>query len=184
MIVDHALGFAQTTHLSEGWMQAVRMTGTRFAMPAFMICSGMLLAARSVTRRRWSEVAAAALVVNLGAAVTGMASFVPDILALWCLAIAFQRPMRRWPTLIVVIGLLQAVHWQVPVGGYQPGWVVAFIGIGVLASRGDLDGLFERAARTAPAQVAAMGRHPLAWYVGHLLVFGAITLLGKQLTWW
>lgn len=184
MVVDHTLGFAQMTSLNQGWLHAIRITATRLAMPAFMICSGILVAHHAVSRRRWAEVATVAVVVNLAAIYYGMGTFVPDILAVWCLVMLLAQPVRRWPVTMAVLGLLQAVYWPAPFGDYQPGWVLAFVALGVLAGRtGDHEVLHPIGTRL-PDWVASMGRHPLAWYAGHLAALAGITAIGARLGWW
>lgn len=184
MVVDHALGFAQMTALTDPWMHAVRFTATRLAMPIFMVCSGILLTHHSVSRRRWLEVAGAAIVVNLAAIYDGMGTFVPDILAVWCFVMLLASPIRRWPMSMAVLGLLQATYWGVPFGDYQPGWVMAFVALGVLAERaGDREVLAPIGERL-PAWTASMGRHPLAWYTGHLAALAGLTAIGAHFSWW
>ncbi|MCU1496898.1 MAG: hypothetical protein JWM47_851 [Acidimicrobiales bacterium] len=184
MVVDHALGFAQTTTLSEPWMHTIRMTVTRLAMPGFMVCSGILLAHHSVSRRRWTQVAVAAVVVNVAAVYDGMSTFVPDILAVWCLVMLLAVPVRRWPMTMAVLGLLQAVYWRLPFGDYQPGWVLAFVALGVLAERaGDREVLRPIAVRL-PNWIVSVGRYPLRWYTGHLAVLAAVTAMGVHFAWW
>lgn len=184
MIVDHALGFAQTTDLEATWMAIIRGSVTRLAMPAFMICSGILVARRPLSRRRWSEVAAAALLVNVAAAVVGMGAFVPDILALWCVVMLFASPIRRWPVACAALGLLQSAYLPVPIDNFQPGWVLAFVALGVLAEQSGRREPLPAIGERLPSWTAAMGRHPLAWYLGHLAVLAGLTLLGSGLGWW
>lgn len=184
MIVDHSLGFAQSTELAEPWMRLARLSVTRLALPVFMICSGLRLARRSVTTRRWAEVLIAALVVNAGALLAGMPEFVPDILALWCLVMVLAAPIRRYPATAVVLGLLQSMYWRVPIGNYQPGWVLAFVALGVLVARSGDRELLEPISSRLPDWIAAIGRHPLSWYVGHLAALGALTVGGRYAGWW
>ncbi|MCR8526164.1 hypothetical protein WB334_24965, partial [Escherichia coli] len=153
MIIDHALGFAETTDLGQPWMHVVRSTATRPAMPVFMICSGMLLARRGITPARWSGVAAVAFAVNATAIATGLGSFVPDILAVWCLIMLASQALRAQPLLMAGLGLLQSRHAPWPLPGYQPGWVLAFVALGVLAERSGDRWALDAAARSLPGAV-------------------------------
>ncbi len=184
MIIDHSLGFAQSTELVEPWMHVVRLSFPRLALPAFMVCSGMLLAGRSMTIRRWTEVLIAALIVNAGALLAGMTDFVPDILVLWCLVMVFGAPIRRYPATAVVLGLLQSMYWRVPIGGYQPGLVLAFVALGMLIARSGDRELLEPLGSRLPDWVASIGRRPLSWYVGHLSLLGGLTVCGSYAGWW
>lgn len=184
MIVDHALGFAQTTALAEQWMHTVRITVTRLSMPAFMLCSGMLLARHQISRRRWCEVATAAVVVNLAAVAAGMSAFVPDILALWCVVMVVAGPIRRMPVAMAVLGLLQTLYWPIPIHNFQPGWVMAFVALGVLAERGQDRRMLQALGDRLPSWTEPMGRHPLGWYLGHLAVLASVTVTGGALSWW
>lgn len=184
MVADHGLGFAQTTDLDAPWMELVRHTVTRFSMPGFMLCSGILLARASVSRRRWCEAAGGALAVNAAATVTGMGGFVPDILATWCAVMLLAGIVRRWPATVAVLGLLQSTYWTVPIVGYQPGWVAAFVALGVLVERaGDREVLMP-IARRMPDWMVSIGRRPLMWYLGHLALLAAVTLAGTHIGWW
>lgn len=184
MILDHALGFAQTTDLTQPWMHDIRFSITRLAMPAFMVCSGMLLSRRGIARRRWFEVAAVAVAVNGAALISGLSTFVPDILAIWCLVMLLATPLRRFPATIAVLGLLQATYWRLPIAGYQPGWVLAFVALGVLMARSGDQEVLPAIARRTPAWATAIGRKPLRWYAGHLACLAAATSIGAQLGWW
>lgn len=184
MIIDHSLGFAQSTALTEPWMRLARLSVSRLALPAFMICSGLLLAGHVVATRRWVQVLVAALVVNVGAVVAGMPEFVPDILALWCLVTLGAAPIRRYPATAAVIGLLQSMYWRIPTGTYQPGWIVAFIALGVLIARSGDREVLDPIGSRLPDWVAAIGCRPLIWYVGHLVALSAITVSGSNLGWW
>ncbi|MCB1026885.1 MAG: heparan-alpha-glucosaminide N-acetyltransferase domain-containing protein [Microthrixaceae bacterium] len=184
MIADHTLGFAQNTDMAQPWMTVARLSITRAALPAFMVCSGILLAGHSVSSRRWAQVLVAAVLVNTGALVAGMSEFVPDILALWCLVMLLAGPVRRAPATAAVLGMLQAVYWRVPIGTYQPGWIVAFVAIGVLVARSGDREVLEPLGHRLPEWVAVMGRRPLSWYVGHLAVLGGLTGGGNLLGWW
>ncbi len=183
MILDHALGFAQMTNLRGSWMEFARLSVTRFALPTFMICTGVLLSIRPLALRRWIEVTAAAVIVNLGALLAGMGHVTPEVLAMWSLVMVFSPMIRRFPICVAVVALLQAFYWQVPIPTYQPGWLAAFVCIGVLGGQGRNRELAELGA-FVPAWMEPMGHRPLAWYMGHLAILGSATWLGLQAGWW
>ena len=173
MVLDHALAVWQVEG-SPAWVQGARLTVTRPALPIFMVVVGVLWARRSATTsgRRLAEVAGVGMVVTVGMAVVGLP--VPDVLFVFVLVCLVGGPLLRWPLAAAVVGLLQAVNLPAAWSGYQPGYLVAWVALGVLC---------ERAGETPPAPawlrasaVQAIGRRPLAWYGGHVGVLVLVSL--------
>ncbi len=73
------------------------------------------------------------------------------------------------PGVTLTLGLISALY--VPVGwhGYEPGLVLAWFCLGLLA-RLEWFALGDR----LPVQLERVGRRPLIWYVGHLVVLTGI----------
>lgn len=177
MILDHVLVVALEAGAPDELFW-IRKTITRFSLPLFMVVSGMLLARRKSTSwRRWLEIACGALFVNCLTLIP-VGFGLPDILLVWLLASLFTPLIIRFPMEVAIVGLLQAQNLPIPWGGYQLGWVVALLAIGVLATHLREIPLLNY-ANYLPAWVAAMGRRPLLWYVGHMtvvVVVGAVVI--------
>lgn len=185
MVLDHTLAFVETTQYSAGWMNIARLTVTRLSLPAFMACTGYLLADHIPSRRRRLEIAGVALAVNaiIVAANTGLAW--PEILGVWTLVMIFAGAIRRWPTTIAILGLIQYAYWPLPhFDDYQPGWVAAFIALGVLLARSGAREFIDSVGRRLPLWVQHFGRHPLVYYVAHLAIIAALAEIGWSLGWW
>jgi surface polysaccharide O-acyltransferase-like enzyme len=177
MVLDHLLAAALANQLTESPAAFLtRVTLTRLAMPVFMVVSGYLAYRHAPSRRRLIEVAAAALVVNLLWAVLPMGAAPPDILVIWLAAIALRRFWVQYPVPTVVLGLVQSVALPFDWGGYQPGLVVALLAVGVLAAMADAIPMV-RLPDVVDRPVCAIGRHPLGWYLVHIAVIAAITVV-------
>lgn len=178
LLVDHLLAALAIWHLAGGGslgQDLVRLTLTRLVMPTFMIVSGALLARRAASRRRLLEVACAALVVNLLAAALPIGLGTPDILVLWLGWALLRRLWVNQPVAALVLGAIQASIWPVAWAGYQPGWVLMFLCVGVLAERGRALPCAELPRRLGLI-LATLGRSPLRWYVGEVIALSALAI--------
>ena len=176
MVLDHALAATMAWSGTADLAEFTRLTLTRAAMPVFMVVSGDLADRHAPRPARLAQVAAAALVVNLLWAVLPVGTAPPDILLLWLAAMLVRRLWVAWPVPAVILGLIQTLYWPIPYNGYQTGLVVALLAVGVLAHR----------ARAIPPltlppvldrPVAAIGRHPLGWYLAHIVAIALVALV-------
>jgi len=158
MILDHVLLVAFPAH---GGALLVRLTVTRAALPLFILVAGHLAVDRPIHPRRMVGV----ILCGAGATVlTRDLGFPePDVLMVIAVCvIGLSVVPARYRALVLVVAVLQPVTWPLPYTGYQPGPVVALLVIG-----GHLPDL-ARLGDRLPLWTAAVGRHPLAWYIGHL----------------
>lgn len=164
MVVDHCLAFMcelASWPLDAGaW--AARYTLTRAALPLFMLLAGALLAGRNPSRRRVGEVLAAGVAAQwLASGLPFMASV--NIIPIIGLALVVWPLVRRsglWG--VVVCMVLVSTFGRFP--GYHPAHVLGLMLLGSVLGRGPL----ERLGACFEPWVAVVGRHPLAWYLGHL----------------
>lgn len=155
MALDHVLAVVDP---SSPWRHL-----TRAAMPGFMVISGYL-GAGAVDRRYWDVVMAAVISWPL-------AVFLELALVHILMVFVLVYPLLRLPIggliLVASLGLLQAHNWPIHTGGYQPGYVFAFLAVGRLAA------LAGYQAPNPPIRspfVSWLGRRPLQAYVGHLII--------------
>lgn len=182
MIVDHmcafGLGVIRPDGVAGDAMEVTRLTLTRISLPAFMLASGYLLATRLPRARRRLEIALLGVVVSVALESVYIGLGTPDILMVWSLCMAGAAVIQRWPELVIALGFVQCTAW--PIGGdwygYQPGMVAGLLAVGVIVGReahsvvlDQCDGL--------PRWVASVGRAPLRWYVGHLVVLIVAALI-------
>lgn len=168
MIVDHVLVLVDPDSLA-------RSTVTRLSMPAFAIVTGYLWRARWTWR--YAHLVAAALVAEVCGRLIGLGT--PDVLlligagylALWLVEYSGLPPL--------VAIALAVLSWQhMPVGGmpdtwtnYHPNEVLAWM----LLGRYLLE--VEHVVRLPRVRwLEAIGRRPLAWYLGHLVVLAAAVI--------
>lgn len=160
------------------------LIATRPFMPFFAVLIGVLW--RPGFRKRHVQLAAAAAVTVVLAAQSGFA--VPSILGVLLIALPIVQLVHKAPVAGIIGGLVQVMSFPIPYPwtGYQPGLVVALILVGYLArhSGGLWEGAEARALDRLPGAFAAIGRRPLTWYAGHLLVLAAIlTVQGQGAIW-
>lgn len=172
MVLDHVL-----VNLDPG--SPLRSTVTRAALPLFMVVSGHLIATKGFgSWQRWARLGLAALVA-LGAARSAGLAATPDVLIVYLFAVTALVALRwagiRSPIVAGSLGIAWGITASAQVAstgwtGYQPGFVLALLALGMLATMpATLPG--PAAFWTACAKV---GRYPLAWYLGHLVVLGII----------
>ena len=168
MMVDHAALLFN----GPGWL---RLTVGRLAMPMFFALAGTL--AGRVTGRH-AAVAATGLALPL--VVPWIDS--PNVLVWWAVgavALAGCRRLAVSPGVVAVVALgMGANGWLVETRSYSGPALVGLMAVGALLPRS----WYVWAGR-APRWVAAMGRAPIRWYVGHVLVFtflaGLVVLHGR-----
>lgn len=168
MIVDHVcLVFAT----GEG----VRLTLGRLAMPIFMVLGGHLA---GKLRLRHAGILALGLALPL--LVPWLAT--PNILVLWVAGVALLELGRRLGVPAWVLPVLAltfaANHGSIGSASFDPVALWGLMGLGALLPRV----AFDSAARW-PSWLAVIGRHPLAWYVLHLLLLNVIALV-RFASWW
>lgn len=166
MVLDHVL-----VHVD--YASPLRFTATRLALPAFVICAALVrpVGAAALGRRRMLLLAGAVCAEAVLGPAAGLGTPGPVLLITLVLVAAPQ--LDRAPATFAVLGLIQALylaprfgpHWD----GYQPGMVAAWWCVGRLVTDR------ERAwTEHLPRPLAVVGRHPLAWYLGHLAVIALV----------
>lgn len=179
MVLDHVLVVGGFDH------SPVRYTVTRVAMPVFMAISGALFS--RVHWERWTRCLAAGLI--LPAVVAWIDN--PNILVLWAFGVLVLRLLEllgqvlprfraALPWLVVVAVLTYAANrfgGALGSSGFEPLSVVALMVVGAQIGRERLSGALAAFARV-PGWVRGIGRRPLAWYIGHLLVLVAVQRFG------
>lgn len=163
MLVDHLTLVFSGPH-------ALRLTVGRLAVPAFFILAGHLAG-----RLRWRHAGVFCVGLVLPLVVPWIDS--PNVLVYWAVGscvLAGCRWLGVPPWLLAVVALTFAANGWVyaPGTGYDANALVGLMGLGSLVPRS----AFSFAAR-APGWVAAIGRRPLTWYVGQLLVLQVVTLV-------
>lgn len=168
MVLDHALVLVDPTN-------PLRYTLTRLALPLFMVTAATVH--RPVTPRRLLHFAPATAVELLVA--TPLLGTSPGIVTTYALvAVLFDHagPLRQRPGLLLTLGLIQALYLPLGITGYQPGLVLAWFALGRLAPTD-----FAAVAPRHLALLEPLGRHPLPWYVGHLLALAGVHHLALAL---
>ena len=152
-----------------------RLSITRFSMPLFMIASGIIWKLYGLRIKSWIQVFILSILVNVTIRVLWPDFNNPEILFVWTLLAIGYRLIVRFPITVMIIGYTQFVFWPVSWGGYQPGELAIFLGVGVLIARAPLDRTwkqirFEKLLST----LAFLGRYPLSIYSGHLISLSLI----------
>lgn len=164
MVLDHVVLLVDGPEL-------IRATLTRFAMPMFFVLAGHL-----VSRPRWRWVGVAAIGLVLPVFVPWIDS--PNVLWVWAVGALLVWWLREQggmpPWLLAVVGLtVYANSWDLqPAGGYEALALWGLMGLGAMVPRTSFD-----FAGKLPGWVAAIGRRPVTWYVGHLVVLQVVVEL-------
>lgn len=162
MLLDHLA-------LAVGGLDEVRLTLGRIAMPLFFVLAGHL--ARDP---RWRHLGIAAVGVGLPFVVPWIDS--PNVLVIWALGVVLLCAARRFAVpawLLVAVALAAAANgWTSTDGHYDFLALWALMALGSMVPTSAL--MF---AGSLPAWVATLGRFPIRFYVGHLLILQAILLL-------
>jgi hypothetical protein len=147
---------------------------TRLSLPLFMLAAAAVW--RPGAWRRYGRLIPVAVVELVLCELLGMPA--PGIVAL-IVVVGLVLDVAAWlragrevhPYVWALLGLVQALYVPVAWGGYQPGLVLAWWALGRLAWP-----TLEAAASSVTSSstlrnwLASIGRRPLVWYVGHLLV--------------
>ncbi len=135
----------------------------------FLVLLGTLW--RPGFRRRHVRLAVAAVLSSVLMLELGITTV--SIVGSIAVALPFVHLFRSVPLAGVVLGVTQGMYWPLPVAMFQPGLAVAFILVGVLAgARGRVE--LDRYGARLPSWLCPIGRAPLEWYVGHLLVLAFV----------
>lgn len=160
MILDHVLSV--TDPVSD-----LRYTLTRLSLPLF--CG----VAAAIPDRSWSRrtkvLLAVAVVVEAALnPIIGLGEPGPVLLIVGALLVVTWGRKRDAVMIVGALGLLQSLYQPLGWTGYEPGLVVAWCALGGQAVRE-----LCRSGRVprVPA-LERVGRHAVAWYVGHLVVLG------------
>lgn len=162
MMVDHLALFSGAD--SAFWL---RLLPGRLAMPMFFVLAGHLAGRRP----GWRWVAVLAVGVMLPAAAPWIDS--PNVLVWWCLGglLVWACKFAGVPVyLLAVLGLGMAANgWGFSgASGYDGFALVGLMSVGSMIPRSSFAW-----AGSLPVWVAVIGRAPLRWYVGHVLVLTA-----------
>jgi len=183
MIFDHVAAVLIESEVVRGGGASVlwflRYTVGRAALPLFMLVSGRLLAIHARSLRSVGRVFLVALGCSWVIWRTGLPLALPEILTLWCMVVVLGPAARRWPVWVAALGFVQSYAWRIVWPTYQPGALLVLLCLGILS--GDRLGVMS-AARSmwgrrwsrVPGFVVAIGRAPLRWYGGHVLVLAGV----------
>lgn len=164
MMLDHGVYIAAGP-------DEIRWTLGRLAMPMFFLLAGHLS-----TRLRWRHLQIGLLGACLPLAVPWIDN--PNVLLLWALGCVGLWCSRRFgfPVWVLVAVPLVQVANGISIDGpgyYSPGVLLALMALGTMIPEHTFT-----VSRRLPGRVeqllAAVGRHPILWYVGHLLIFQSI----------
>lgn len=180
MIGDHVAVFILTV-LPENPAQSLlwdsaymfRFTIGRIALPVFMIVSGMLIERYGFTWKRYLQVVIAAIIVNFLWIAAPFGATPPDILLLWALIVPFSFLWKKYPILFGVLGFIQLTNWQISWGGYQPGEILLLLCLGVLAQKTNFT---FPSLKDFDQPMAWIGRRPLIFYVGHIVLLSIVSI--------
>jgi uncharacterized membrane protein len=175
MILDHSLFAIESIGMANNIVEYSRLSITRFSMPLFMIASGIIWKLYGLRIKRWIQVFILSILVNLAIRVLWSDFNNPEILFVWTLLAIGYRLIVRFPITVMIIGYTQFVFWPVSWGGYQPGELAIFLGVGVLIARAPLDRTWKQIRfKKFLSALAFLGRYPLSIYSGHLISLSLI----------
>lgn len=159
MVLDHVLVQTAQDH-------ALRHSATRLSLPLF--CGAAAIVARgTITSRRLLILGLAVVAETILNQPLSLGTPGPVALIALC-AIAHTHPtVRSHSATLGLLGLIQALYVPISWSGYQPGLIFAWWALAG-AAMPQLQPVAERCpARRA---LASIGRHPIEWYVAHLMV--------------
>lgn len=169
MVLDHVLLQIDAGHpLRVGHVWSI----TRYSLPLFMLASAAVWRGGR-SWQRWSTLVLVAVYEWHMTGVLGMPEpgivlvFLVVLVQVEVVSFAWGRRMGGAAVYALgVVGLVQALYSPVAIAGYQPGLVTLWWCLGYLGWHGGVWAYQWRGF--APLEV--VGRHPLAWYCGHLYV--------------
>lgn len=177
MVLDHSLFAIESIGVTNALIENSRLTITRFAMPLFMIASGLIWALYGLKVKRWIQVFVVAILLNLFLRVFWSDFNNPEILFVWAILAIGWRLIVRFPISVIIIGYIQFIFWPIPWSGFQPGELAIFLGVGVLAARTALDQLWKYIKfEKLLSALAFIGHYPLSIYCGHLISLSLIVI--------
>lgn len=169
MALDHALVLVAPDSI-------VRYSLTRLSLPLFMLCTAHVCHRYGTSNRRLLQIGCAGVAVGVGLSIVWPEfPAQPDVTLLIAASVVvaqFTVP-RFGPYPVLVVALVQALYLPIGWHGYEPGLVLAWLLVGVLAIAHSPT-LIARLGGGLPDWLALLGRHPLAFYVGHLAVLGGV----------
>jgi len=178
MVLDHSLFAIETIGISNVVVEYSRLSITRFSMPLFMIASGIIWALYGLKIRRWFQVFALALLINLVTRFLWADFNYPEILLVWTMLAIGSRLIVRFPITVMIIGYTQFIFWPIPWSGFQPGELAIFLGVGVLVARAPLEKAWKHMRfKSLISALSFLGRYPLSIYSGHLILLSLIVAL-------
>lgn len=180
MIIDHILVIYLFCWNWESWAEWVRRTLTRFAMPLFMLVSGLLVARKGrPSLRRIPVILFVAIVLNQLFVSVDVGFTAPEILATWLICLVFYPLWIRFPIELGVLGVLQLINWPITASwwqNYQPGEILVFLSLGVLLARQPNSPILKVGSHL-PRWLEPIGRWPLTWYTAHLVILTVIGVI-------
>jgi hypothetical protein len=166
MIVSH-VDLALGMPLGRGF----HVYAMRPVAPVFIVLFAMLW--RPGWRRRHWQLLAAAPIAQVCAWLLGWG--VPNILVLLLFALLAMPAVERYPVVVAILGVNQLAFWPIGPGwwtGYSLGFVLVFLVIGrYVADRRFIEAYGRLGER---AGLARVGRQPLRWYLGHLVLLTGV----------
>lgn len=175
MIIDHSLFALESLGVANNIVEYSRISITRFSMPLFMIASGIIWTLFGLRIKRWVQVFILSIILNVTIRVLWPDFNNPEILFVWTLLAICWRLIIRFPITVMIIGYTQFIFWPVSWGGYQPGELAIFLGVGVLIARAPLSKAWGRIRfEKLLSTLAFLGRYPLSIYSGHLISLSLI----------
>lgn len=173
MIVSHVdLAFGAPLGV---WFHLYAM---RPVAPVFIMLFALLW--RPGWRRRHVQLLAAAPVAQACAVVLGFA--VPNILVLLLVALVAMPAVHRYPAVVGIAAVNQLVFWPAPEWwtGYPPGFLLVFL---IIGHHLEATGFLRSYGRVGQRlRLGTVGRQPLRWYLGHLLVLAVAVLVAEAST--
>jgi hypothetical protein len=165
MVIDHIALLTPATDL-------LRMAPGRLAMPMFFLLAGYF-----ATVPRWRHLGIGLVGVTLPFFIPWVDS--PNVLVLWALGVVLLWAWRAaelplW--IIAAVALVASANgWSSSDGTYyEPVAMYGLMALGATLT----PAAFVWADRLPLSRaLASVGRHPIAWYVGHLTAFQLIVLL-------
>lgn len=162
MVLDHVAA----VYGFDPWVRDL----TRPALPMFMVLAGFL-GSGLVTSRYWDVVTVAVMTLPL---LVYLQLVLVPILVVFALVYPLLRYSPGWLVIFASAGLLWAHNWPLQWGGYEPGYVLAFLAFGRLGALAGVQ--IPRLTWSLPG-LALIGRYPLTVYALHVFViFAAVTL--------
>ena len=178
MIFDHALLAYSSIYGNNDYIYLIRVTLTRFSMPLFMIISGTVLFLYGLKIIRWLSVFIIALMINIITINLWEDFNSPEILLVWCFVVIFYKIYLKFPITTLILGYIQTQFFQITLynyNGYQPGDIIIFLVIGILASKYITSITYPVLSKLFIFDfICLIGSKPLMIYSSHLVLMSLI----------